>query len=70
MKSCDAEACPSCALPEGSPACLRHKAHFCTWLAEQKSSGAVREALAKMSLDLMEEAKAIEKELVYKKEVA
>ena len=62
MKFCDADACPTCALPEGSPACLRQKAHFCMWLAPRASNDVVRAALEKMSLDLMAEANAIELE--------
>ena len=62
MKSCDADACQSCALPEGSPACLRQKAHFCIWVTTRASNGAVKAALEKMSLDLMEEANALERE--------
>jgi hypothetical protein len=66
MKFCDADACQSCALPEGSPACLRHKARFCTWLAAKTSSEPVRTALEKMSLDLMEDANALEQEQMLK----
>jgi hypothetical protein len=62
MKFCDAEACQDCALPEGTPACLRQKAAFCTWLADRVSSDAVKAALEKLSFDLMEEATALELE--------
>lgn len=66
MKFCDADACQSCALPEGSPACLRQKAHFCVWVSKKASNQVVRAALEQMSLDLMEEANALDREQVLK----
>jgi hypothetical protein len=60
MEFCEADACPSCSLPEGTPACLRQKGHFCMWLAAKSSQQDVRAALEKLSLDLMEEARVVE----------
>jgi hypothetical protein len=60
MKSCDSEACQDCALPEGTPACLRQKATFCISLAKKTSSPAIRAALEEMSFNLMEEANTLE----------
>jgi hypothetical protein len=62
MKFCDAEACHDCALPEGTPACLRQKATFCIWLAARVSSPAIKSALERMSFNLMEDANALEQE--------
>jgi hypothetical protein len=67
MKFCDADACPACALREGSPECLRQKAQFCMWLAPRSSSEAVRTAIEKMGSDLMDEANALEREQKLKK---
>jgi|HubBroStandDraft_6_1064221.scaffolds.fasta_scaffold126558_2 hypothetical protein len=61
MKFCEADACPSCSLAEGTPACLRQKGLFCMWLAAKSSHQGVRAALEKLSLDLMEEARAVER---------
>ena len=62
MDFCDADACPSCPLARNRPCCLRHKAQFCLRLARGLSTGGIRAALEKMSLHLMEEAEALEKE--------
>ena len=62
MTFCDADACPSCPLAGNVPSCLRHKAQFCLQLARETSGRGICTALAKMSLQLMEEAEALEKE--------
>jgi hypothetical protein len=62
MKFCDAAACPSCPLRTNVPACLRHKAQFCIRLATEPSARGIYAVLDKMSLQLMEEAAAPEKE--------
>jgi hypothetical protein len=61
MKFCDADACLGCSRAEGTPVCLRHKAQFCMWLASKSLHQPVREALEKLSMDLIEEASAVEK---------
>jgi hypothetical protein len=61
MKFCDADACPSCSLTEGTPTCLRQKGNFCMWLAAKSSNHGIRAALEKLSLDLMEEARAADR---------
>jgi hypothetical protein len=66
MEFCDADACPTCTLTEGTPACLRQKAKFCRWLASRVSGEAIKCALEKMSLDLIEEASAQEREQILK----
>jgi hypothetical protein len=62
MKFCDSDACPSCPLGGNAPECLRYKAKFCTALARTTSARSVRAALDKLSVLLMEEAAALEKE--------
>jgi hypothetical protein len=61
---CDADACPSCDLEEGEPACLRRKADFCLRLAVRNLSADLRAGLAKLSLDLLRDSDALEKERV------
>jgi hypothetical protein len=62
MELCDADACPSCDLAEGEPACLRRKADFCARLAAATSGVGLRAALEKLSLDLLRESDALERE--------
>ena len=62
MDFCDADACPSCDLEEGEPACLRRKADFCLRLAVRNLSADLRAGLAKLSLDLLRDSDALEKE--------
>ena len=60
MRFCDADACCSCALAEGGPDCLRHKADFCFSLAIRfPRAGA---ALNKLGLHLIADAEARERE--------
>jgi hypothetical protein len=63
MRFCDADACIDCSLAHqaGMAACLRQKAQFCMWLSTTRPLEA-RAALEKLSLELMEDASAIEKE--------
>ena len=71
MRFCDADACTDCLLadrPDMAP-CLRQKARFCMWLSTtQPRSG--RAALERLSLELMDEASAIEKEFAIPPEQA
>ena len=60
MKFCEADAFPTCALPEDSPVCLRQKAKFCAWLVPNISSDVIRAGLEKMSHNLIEDANALE----------
>jgi hypothetical protein len=62
MKFCDAAECPSCPLTGNVPACLRNKAQFCMRLAQMSCADGIRSPLEKMSLYLMQEADALEKE--------
>jgi hypothetical protein len=61
MRFCDADACLDCSLADGTAACLRRKAEFCMWLATTRPPES-RSTLERLSLELMEEASAIEKE--------
>jgi hypothetical protein len=62
MRFCDAEACHSCPAATDMPCCLRRKAQFCRWLARRRSARGIRGALETMSLQLMEDAEALERE--------
>jgi hypothetical protein len=62
MKFCDADACHSCPAAVDMPCCLRRKAQFCLWLAGSRSAPSIRGALETMSLRLMEDAEALERE--------
>jgi len=62
MKFCDPEICRSCPAAADMPCCLRRKAQFCMWLARRRSARAIRGALETMSLRLMEDAEALERE--------
>jgi hypothetical protein len=64
MRFCDAEACNHCLLADGPNVapCLRQKAQFCMWLSTMPFAGNPA-ALEKLSLDLMDEACAVDKEL-------
>jgi len=53
MNFCDADACSSCDLAEGEPACLRRKSDICVRLATGVPGLGLRAALEKLSLDLM-----------------
>ena len=56
MNFCDADACSSCDLAEGGPACLRRKSDICVRLATEVPGLGLRAALEKLSLDLMKES--------------
>ena len=60
MRFCDADACCACALAEGGPDCLRHKADFCFWLAIRFPG--VGAALNRLGLHLITDAEALERE--------
>ena len=64
VRFCDADACDSCALAEGAPHCLRHKADFCIWLANRFARADLGIALRKLGLDLSNDADALERERV------
>jgi len=59
---CDADACSSCGLAEGDPDCLRRKADFCLWLAVKFPRAALGAALNKLSLNLIKDSEALERE--------
>jgi len=63
MTFCDAAACPSCPLAGNVPSCLRSKAQFCMRLARMPCATGVQGALEKMSLYLLAEADALDKEM-------
>ena len=62
MNFCDADACSSCDLAEGGPACLRRKSDICVRLATGVPGLGLRAALEKLSLDLTKESDALERE--------
>ena len=62
MNFCDADACSSCDLAEGEPACLRRKSDFRARLAAGIPGLALRATLEKLSLDLTKESDALERE--------
>ena len=62
MNFCDADNCSSCDLAEGEPECLRRKSDFCARLAVRIPHLGLRAALEKLSLDLMKESDALERE--------
>ena len=62
MNFCDADACSSCDLAEGETACLRRKSDFCARLAVGIPGFGLRAALEKLSLDLMKESDALDRE--------
>jgi hypothetical protein len=61
---CDADACCSCGLVEGHPDCLRRKAIFCRELAAGFVGAALGAALNKLSLALLKDADALDRERV------
>jgi hypothetical protein len=64
MRFSDDDACTDCSLadqPEMAPS-LRQKALFCMWLSTQTKDAYFRAALEGLSLSLMDEARAVEKE--------
>ena len=62
MNFCDADNCSSCDLAEGEPECLRRKSDFCVRLSLTIPHLGLRAALEKLSLDLMKESDALERE--------
>ena len=62
MLFCSAEKCALCLLVEGSANCLRKQAQSCMFLSKKVFSRGVRDALEELSLMLMDEASAVEKE--------
>jgi hypothetical protein len=62
MLFCSAEKCVLCLLMEGSAGCLRKQALSCMRLSKHAFGRAVRYALEELSLMLMDEADAVEKE--------
>ena len=63
MLFCSAEKCPQCSLSEGSAECLRKQAHHCAILSKTVYRRNVRATLEELSLNLMDEARAVENEL-------
>ena len=60
MNFCDADACSSCDLAEGGPACLRRKSDFAA--GSRDFQPWPRAALEKLSLDLTKESDTLERE--------
>ncbi len=62
MLFCSDEKCAVCLLSEGSADCLRRQAHNCVIASKKMLRGGIRDALDALSLNLMDEASAVEKE--------
>jgi hypothetical protein len=62
MRFCDVDACSSCELAADECACLRKKAQFCLWLSVRAANLKIRGVLEKLSVDLIAESEALEKE--------
>jgi hypothetical protein len=60
MLFCSAEKCAQCMLIEGSADCLRKQAQNCAIISKTVSRCNVRATLEELSLNLMDEARAIE----------
>jgi len=60
MLICSAEKCAQCLLIEGSAECLRKQAYNCVSLSKKVLRRNVRATLEELSLNLMDEARAIE----------
>lgn len=60
MLFCSAEKCPQCSLIEGSAECLRKQAYNCVSLSKKVFRRNVRATLEELSLNLMDEARAVE----------
>jgi hypothetical protein len=63
MYFCSAEQCALCFLVSGSAGCLRKQATRCMRLSKTVARRGVRDALEELSLILMDEARALDKEL-------
>ncbi len=62
MLFCSSEKCAICSVIEGSADCLRRQAQRCMALSKRVLSRGVHGALEELSLNLMDEARAVEKE--------
>ncbi len=60
MLICSAEKCALCSLIEGSAECLRKQAYNCVSLSKKVFRRNVRATLEELSLNLMDEAHAVE----------
>jgi hypothetical protein len=60
MLFCSAEKCALCKLIAGSADCLRKQAHNCMRLSKKVFGRGVHDALEELSLELMDEARAVE----------
>ena len=60
MLICSAEKCALCLLIEGSAECLRKQAYHCVSLSKKVLRRNVRATLEELSLNLMDEARAVE----------
>jgi hypothetical protein len=61
MLICSAEQCAVCSVTEGSADCLYRQAERYIALSKQVFSRGLHEALEELGIDLMEEARAVEK---------
>ena len=62
MLFCSAEKCALCLLIEGSAECLRKQTCNCVSLSKKVLRRNVRDTLEQLSLNLMDEARAVENE--------
>jgi hypothetical protein len=62
MLFCSDEKCVVCLLIEGSADCLRRQAYNCVIASKKKLKRGIRDALDQLSLNLMDEAAAVERE--------
>jgi len=60
MLFCSAEKCAQCLLIEGSAECLRKQAQNCACISRRVLRRNVRATLEELSLNLMDEARAVE----------
>ena len=60
MLFCSAEKCAQCSLIDGSAECLRKQAYNCACLSKTVYRRNVRATLEELSLNLMDEARAVE----------
>jgi hypothetical protein len=62
MLFCSAEKCAICSVIEGTADCLRKQAERCVAISKSVFGHGVHDALEELSLNLMDEARAVEKE--------
>jgi hypothetical protein len=62
MQFCSVEKCTICSLIKGSADFLRKQAQRCEALSKRVFGSGVHDALEELSLELMDEARAVEKE--------